>query len=166
MATKKSAAIAAAAVGGALVASSAIAAPPVIVNPKALQPPKTPQIAVLRPDYAVKSIEQTIAGGKIAALKITIVDLCNAKVTASPYVSVMAYAVQGYNAPFVGGAAESVTTLSLGSDVPAGTKIRVSVNDDKAVPEAWRGNNFLEKNPDVAPFPAGKNYCLPQNYEN
>lgn len=146
---------------------SARAAPPITANPNAkLAPRKIPQLAVLRPDYAVKAIEQTIANGNITSLKITIVDLCNSKVSASPYVGVNAYTVLGYNAPFTGGASESVQVLPLGSNVPAGTKIRVSVNDDKAVPEAWSGNNFLEKNPDVAPFPPGKNYCLPQNYEN
>jgi hypothetical protein len=158
---------AAAALATACVVASASAAPPIAVNPNAkLAPKKIPQLAVLRPDYAVRAVEQTIVNGKIESLKITIVDLCNAKVTASPYVAVNAYTVLGYNAVFTGGASESVMALPLGSSVPAGTKIRVSVNDDKAVPEAWSGNNFLEKNPDVAPFPAGKNYCLPQNYEN
>lgn len=147
---------------------SAFAAPPTISSPSGglKVTPKIPPVAVLRPDYAVKSIEQTVANGKVISLTITIVDLCNVKKTASPYVNVFATATLGYNAPFVNGASESVMTLALGQSTPAGSKIRVAVNEDKAVPEAWGGNNFLEKNPDVAPFPPGKNYCLPQNYEN
>lgn len=147
-------------------AASALAAPPIIGKPNLRVAPQVRSgILVLRPDYAVKSIDQTVTNGKIEKLTITIVDLCNTKLGAAPYVTVNAYAILGYNAGF-GGANEHVQVLTLGSNVPAGTKIRVSVNDDKAAPEAWSGNNFLEKNPDIAPFPPGKNYCLPENYEN
>lgn len=149
--------------------ASAAAAPQVKVAPKVT---KIPPIVVLKPDFAVSAIEPIEAGGKVVKVKVTVVNLCKATPGGAPKVDVIVgtAAQLSYNAlAFVNGGASDATTLDLTSgfstQAPSGATISVAVNGDKAVPEAWSGNNRLQINPNVAPFPPGKDYCLPANYE-
>lgn len=142
--------------------------------PAVVKPPKT-ILALQRPDFAVESIiPVTDFQNNITAVTVTIVNLCAAVKSGSPYVTVditdpangAAGAIVGYNAlAFSNGEKLDTKLVNLGKTLKPGLTIRVTVNEDKALPEAWGGNNFRQINPNIAPFPPGKDYCNPANYE-
>jgi hypothetical protein len=164
-------------------AASAAADPPNVrapatINPGALRAPVTRNLTVQRPEFEITQITPVLMWPqqRITGVTVTINDRCAGVASGAPYVDVYVtdpsnpsnYVHMGYNAiGFVNGAhADTQTAQVPGTAIlPQTSTIRVTVNASKDVLEAWSGNNSRQINPSVSPFPPGKNYCLPANYE-
>lgn len=174
------------AIGLFAVTATAAADPPIVrapatINPGALRVPVNPRIPTLtvqRPDFEITQIAPVLLWPqqRITGVTITINDRCSGVASGPPYVQVEVrdptnasnYVLLGYNATgFMNGASTDTQTAQVPSGVtlPQTSTIRVTVNASKEVLEAWSGNNSRQINPNVSPFPPGKNYCLPANYE-
>ena len=161
-------------------ASIAVAQPTIThtprVNPNAFRKVTVP--AIPRPDFEVSQIAPIVQAQshRMIGATITVIDRCHGVTSGSPYVTVnvtdpnnSSIAVHmGYNAGgLVGTTYSDTTTLNFsGANLPPENSIvRVTVNEDKLVPEAWSGNNARQINPNVSPFPPGKDYCKAENYQ-
>lgn len=120
-----------------------------------------------RPDYSINAIQMGVtAAGDWDRVFVIVANLCEAAAPAAPQVRLdVAGGIYVGRAVFQDGARTAEVAFALAPPVGSSSTIRATVNADKAVPEAFSGNNFLQKNPEIGPPKSDRNYCLPENYE-